>query len=233
MNLYNDFWILLKSKKNRNSVIYKNKNATLFLKRILLDDLDFATRNEKDSDILASKDMIVWKEIKILLLIENFMKQHDLSFLKFYSGNLNVRNKVTCMDLIFEHIPMNMVEYIKIKKNAIIEIILQLFFQCYYLDQLHIHHLDLHAGNVMIRDVPHKKKIRVFFENKYYFIPNQTFECYLIDFGHAICNDKKSNFSLFLNFVERLEYDLKTRIFVKKANCWQDMFKQTIYKYVV
>lgn len=216
-------WIQIRNKKNRNSVIFRNKEKTLFMKRLLWAVDDFRMLNEPDHVLLSSKKVLVMKELKLLLLLRNFLQERHLPGIALHDSWLSSKGNIMNLNMVFDYIPFQMGEYIKKQPTETGDVILQIFFQCYYMDLLGIHHGDLHAGNIMVQPLPKPAPICFYFEGKYYEKSCKTF-CYLIDFGLAYQDFSKSNFPLFCNFVWQLQSDLQHLIFRRLGKTWQETF---------
>ena len=217
-------WSVIHGKGNLNSTIYTNKNKTLFLKSLLLAPDDFKMIKSGDQKILEYDNVLVWKELQICLLLYNFLKNNNLPYLKFHDSSLfSDKSNKFYLNLMFEYVPMTLKEYILSHPNSVIDTIIQIFFQCYYLDLLHIHHFDLHARNVLVK-LTKKKNLKIFFEGKRYVLQNQSVECFLIDFGFAKVDATKSNFWSFKKFIKQLEKDLGKDLFLNIKNSWKTSF---------
>ena len=217
------YWSLIRGKGNCNSAIYTNQDKTLFLKSLLLASDDFQTMNMEDKKILESDKVLVWKELKICLLLYNFLNINKLPSLKFYKSSLESKANIFSLNLIFEFVPMTLKEYIISKPHCVIHAIIQVFFQCYYLDLLHIHHNDIHARNILVKSTP-KKNLKIYFDGRGYVLEEQNIECLLIDFGFAKIDETKSNFQSFKKFIKQLEKDLGKNLFPNIKNSWKTSF---------
>lgn len=217
-------WFLIRGKGNRNSAIYTNQHKTLFLKSLLLASDDFKTMKTDEKEILESDEVLVWKELKICLLLFNFLKINKLPYLNFYQSSLdsNKSNNFS-LNLIFEYVPMTLKEYILSNPHFIIDAIIQIFFQYYYLDLLHIQHFDIHARNILVKPTT-KKNLKIYFEGRGYILENQNIECLLIDFGFAKIDETKSNFFAFRRFIKQVERDLGKSLFPNIKNSWKSSF---------
>ena len=224
-------WIKMSEKGNRNSTIFHDCNYQYFLKQIKCQPIDFAHMNSNKNEMLQSDKILVWKEIDIVLLYYNFLQKKNLPHIKIHKSELKRKDDGIFIEMISDFVPMNMIEFIKKSENQIRFLSIQLFFQCYYLHILQIKHCDLHAGNIMIRPLPKKKTIKLFYKNCFYFLHNQSFECYIIDFGFSKIDMDHKGVYEFRNFMKKVEKDLQLVLFSNHGHTWDHYFYK-ISKYL-
>lgn len=215
-------------KNNKNSTIYIDTTKKYFKKEICLGNLDLQTIHLSPEQIFEIEQYPVWKELHVLLELKDFFKNHPkLNYVKMYEYQIEENEKTTQpqLSIVFENYESNIIEYIKKKKSISLQhVMIQLFFQFYYLDLLHIHHEDIHLNNVILKNKTVSEPLVVFFENEYYEFPMQKYHFHLIDFGFV----QKRNFSNFREFcklIKQIENETGTKILQQNYNTYNQMFQ--------
>lgn len=215
-------------KNNKNSTIYIDTTKKYFKKEIYLGNLDLQTIHLSPEQIFEIEQYPVWKELHVLLELKNFFKNNSkLNYVTMYEYHIKENEKTSQpqLSIIFENYKSNIVEYIQKKKSISLQhVMIQLFFQFYYLDLLHIHHEDIHLSNVILKTKKVSEPLLVFFENEYYEFPMQKYHFHLIDFGF-VQKKKFSNFYKFSKLIKQIEKETGSKILQQNYITYNQMFQ--------
>lgn len=220
-------WNLV-SKNNKNSTIYIDTTKKYFKKEINIGNLDLQTIHYSPEKIFEIEGYPVWKELHVLLELQEFFKNHPrLNYVKMYEYQIEENEKTSQpqLSIIFENYESNIIEYVKKKKSISLQhVMIQLFFQFYYLDLLHIHHEDIHLNNVILKTKNISEPLVVLFENEYYEFPMQKYHFHLIDFGF-VQKKEFSNFHQFSKLIRQIEKETGSNMLQQKYTSYSQMFQ--------
>ena len=220
-------WNLV-SKNNKNSTIYIDTTKKYFKKEINIGNLDLQTIHYSPEKIFEIEGYPVWKELHVLLELKEFFKNHPrLNYVKMYEYQIEENEKTSQpqLSIIFENYESNIIEYVKKKKSISLQyVMIQLFFQFYYLDLLHIHHEDIHLNNVILKTKNISEPLVVLFENEYYEFPMQKYHFHLIDFGF-VQKKEFSNFHQFSKLIRQIEKETGSNMLQQKYTSYPQMFQ--------
>lgn len=229
---FNIEWIL-QNKNNKNSIILfgKNVNNILCMKQIPLGNDDFEKMSNHQ---LKQKENTVWMELHILETLQR--THHNLkskNFIHVYTKFVKMIDKRPYLCILFDNIPFTLYDMIHLypfRMEDTISFIIQLYFVAKYMNYENIIHNDLHYFNVMV-DVPLKPIDLEFYDKDTktkYILSQQDKIYFVIDYGIAELNDRKSNFYEWKKFFMYFQGRLPFPFCFSKLNSFQDWFHEIL-----
>lgn len=226
---FNIEWVL-QHRNNKNSIILfgKNVNNILCMKQIPLGNEDFKKMEA------GNKENTVWMELHIL---ETLQKTHQIrkskNFIHVYTKFVKMIDKKPFLCILFDNIPFTLYDVLHLYPFSMkdtISLITQLYFVAKYMSFENIIHNDLHYFNVMV-DVPLHPEDLEFYDKDTktkYTLYNQDKIYFVIDYGVAEINDKKSNFYEWKKFFMYFQGRLPFPFCFSKLNSFQDWFREIL-----
>ena len=214
-NISNRINTFLKYKKNNNYLdnniklnyinegkigkVYSIENKPIIIKKILYKNYKKWINKLNKKNIL--NDEFLGNEIKISNKITKYAIKYKIPFYPLFYGFNIIYNKndndLSEICLYYEEIKNSytlgdLLPKIKIKKT-IENIFLQLLISLYFLNKkLNINHKDIHFYNILIvkNTKINKNEYDIYnINNKNFYIPNNKYKIYLIDYGRSVFNN--------------------------------------------
>ena len=211
----------------KNSTIYVGKNLIgtflLCMKKIPLGNIDFEHINNPP---LTGPIITAWRELIIVKKIQGFHQQvASENFVHYYTSFMVEEKEQPYLVLVFDFIPFTLYEILQISplsQQDEMDFLLQFSFLMMYMDNIGIHHCDLHWKNIMV-DIPLKPTcLRFRYKNLNLETRPQNKIYFIVDYGCSQINSQKSNFYEWKKFLLQLFHESHD---IFKSTNYSDVFK--------
>lgn len=204
-------WFPMKKKNLINSKIFVGlyqKKESFLQKKIKMANADFDVIAQNTIvDSMYSPEYTVLKELSIHKYVSQKQLENNFPSLPVLTSFMSIEKQRPYMNILFPFLPRTLHEFIKEKFHLFIKyhqhnIAKQIILQFCLLEQLHLHHNDLHHENIMIVAEKVPWKLQLTHEGSTYTMFTNGMIVFLIDFGMAILDPTRSNFDELYQFFQ-------------------------------